>query len=77
MFDKQWVVFRIVFTGFCTIISQMFDIFETNHIIMFFCCILFSCTSSDFWIQIVAIFVTDIQQPSHMVDTCDCFVTSF
>ena len=34
-FDKEWIVFRIVLTGLCAVVSQMFDILKTNHVVMF------------------------------------------
>ena len=34
-FDEKRIVFRIVLTGLCAVVSQMFDILKTNHVVMF------------------------------------------
>ena len=76
-FDEQRVVLSIVFTGFCTIISQMFDVLETNHIIMFLFRIHFCCTFTDFRIEIISFFIIEFQKPSHMIDSGNRLPSAF
>ena len=66
-----------MFAGFGAIISKMFDILKTHHIVMFFSCILLCCPSADLRVQVVAVFVMQFQQPSHMIDTGDQFSSAF
>ena len=66
-----------MFAGLGAVISQMFDVLKTHHIVMFFSCILLCCPSADLRVQVVAVFVMQFQQPSHMIDTGDQFSSAF
>ena len=76
-FDEERIVLCIVLAGLCAVICKVFDLFKTNHVVMFLCCIHLCCSSADLRIQIIAVLILDVQQPCHMVDTRNGLHTAF
>ena len=76
-FNEERIIFCIVLTGLCTIVSKMTDILITHHVLMLLTGgILLLGNSADLRIQIISVFVVDLKEPCHVVDTCDQLCTS-
>ena len=76
-FNEERIILCIVLTGLCTIVSKMTDILITHHVLMLLTGgILLLGNSADLRIQIISVFVVDLKEPCHVVDTCDQLCTS-
>ena len=69
VFDKIRRVFGVVFAGFGYIIAKALHDFIAHHIVMLLGAR--GCAALDLGIQIVALRIADLQQPSLMVDAGD------
>ena len=74
--DIKRIIFRIVFTGLCAVITQLVDIIITDHVMVLLCPVLFGCPLLDFRIKVMSLFILDRQKPGHMIDAGDQFLAS-
>ena len=71
--DVEGIVLCVVLTGLGAVVTQLVDVVEADHVPMLALGILLSGAAADLGIQVIAILVLDLQQPTHVVDAGDQF----
>ena len=75
--DVEAVIFCVMFAGFGAVISEILDIFKSYHVAVFFGCILFSGSSADFGIEVVAVLIPiSRSQPMWFMPAISSFLPS-
>ena len=74
--DEEVTVFSVVGAGLCAVVAEAADVLVTNEVVMP-CTVLdvslkcFSSLFTDERVEVIAVKVSDLEKPCHVVDTCD------
>ena len=62
--------------GLGAVVTQLVNVVKAHHIVVLFGGVLFLCSLLDLGVKVVAVLVLDLQEPCHVVDTGDLFLSA-
>ena len=69
--DVEGIIFSVMLAAFGAVVAKLFNIVKANHIPVLLVGVLFLCTTFDFGVEIVAVLIENLKQPSHVVNARD------
>ena len=69
--DVVHVVLGVVLAGLGAVVAELVDVVEAHHVVVLFAGVLLFCPAAHLGVQVVAVFVIELQQPPHVVNAGD------